>query len=269
MSANFNRSIRKICQSVYRFVAYHPSGRWSAGSGFFLNKKGDFLTCFHVAFGRELRHLRISPDFKQVSGVNEHSQLDAFYKTLGFIPKVELSSGSFYDAKLSDFDEKLDVALFKVDADASKFKVCKIDWRSRLDYGDRICFGGFPSHHDYQFDRSPLAVQEGIVSSFVETIIGGEKYQHVQLNSVNLGGNSGAPLFKMESDAIFGVINGNMNWGRDDVAIWGPTGTTKGSVRIPLSIAYATPMKSLRDFVFKNQTLESIQPADTLSPAEA
>ena len=152
-------------------------------------------------------------------------------------------------AVLKDFDEKYDIALFEVELASKKVKTCKLEWKPKLSHGDYVFFGGFPIHHDYVLGQAPLAVQEGMISSFVETIIGGEKYEHLQINSINLGGNSGAPLFKKWGRKVVGIVNGNMNFGNDSVMIQNPGNNqaTPQSFRIPLSIAYGTPINILKE----------------------
>lgn len=203
------------------------------------------------------------PEFQRIGENDEHGKLKNFYRTTIDKHEIELLDGSRYRAELKNFDEKHDIAFFNVSIKSSKIKACKIDWNSSIDYGDRVFFGGFPAHHDYQPNKSPFAVHEGIVSSFVETVVGGDRYEHLQIDSINLGGNSGAPLFRGRSDTVVGVINGNMNWGRDDLTIWEPAGHYKqGELRVPLSIAYATPMKLLKDFVSKSIHPDLISESD-------
>jgi S1-C subfamily serine protease len=247
LSGNINRKRER----VYRFIT-HSSNNYTVGSGFFISKHGGFLTCFHVAFKSELRQIRQNPDFQKITGNDEHSKLKVFYKTLIIKSEVEFPDSSRYVAELIDFDERFDIAFFKVRVDPSKVKVCRIDWNSSFNYTDNVFFGGFPTQPYYQSDKFPFAVHEGIVSSFVEMEIGGSKYQHVMINSVNLGGNSGAPLFRRRGSGVMGIINGNMNWGRDDLIGQDKAkGYVPVSLRTPLSIAYATPMKLLKEFIFE------------------
>ncbi len=249
----FSKNINRKRKLVHRFITYSPNENYGTGSGFFISNNGNFLTCFHVAFRKELRQIRQTSAFQKINGNNEHSKLENYYNTIITKAEVEFTDGSRSKAELKNFDEKHDVALFKVSAESSKIKVCKINWCFSLNYGDRVFFGGFPTHPDYQLDKAPLAVHEGVVSSFVETTVGGDKYQHIQINSINLGGNSGAPLFRGRSATVVGIINGNMNWGRDDIVVQNQAGTyVKESLRTPLSIAYATSMKLLKEFVFKH-----------------
>ncbi len=233
-------------ERVCRTIVYSASGL-STGSGFFISKD-NFLTCFHVIFGGELSRLRNDSRFKDSAGADEHSKFLSFYNANINKVEIELFDGTRISAILKDFDEKYDIALLEVMPN-EKIKICKVEWRPRLNRGDYVFFGGFPSHHSYSPDKTPIAVQEGMISSFIETQIGGEKYKHLQINSINLGGNSGAPLFKKGSKKVVGIINGNMNWGNDNVMIKDPiNGQSNPAVfRIPLAIAYATAMDILKE----------------------
>lgn len=234
-------------ERVYRVIVSFVGG-YSTGSGFFI-RKNLFLTCFHVAFTKELRRLRLDPLFKSIHNNNEHLNLLEFYKKNILKVEIEVSDNLRVIATLKNFDEKHDIAIFEVPPNGQKIKICALDFKPKLDRGDYVFFGGFPMHHDYAPDKTPFAVHEGMISSFVETIIGGDKYTHLQINSINLGGNSGAPLFKKYGWRVVGIVNGNMNWGYDYVMIGNPQNTTSTpqSFRVPLSIAYATPINILME----------------------
>jgi len=120
---------------------------------------------------------------------------------------------------LEKFDEKYDIVLLKLNSQKSpkKIKYCKLDFKTTLKQGDSMFFGGFPTCFCYGVTETPFAINTGMISSFPETIVGGERYEHIQINSINLGGNSGAPLFRKNRSSVVGIINGNMNWGRDDL----------------------------------------------------
>jgi S1-C subfamily serine protease len=232
---------------VYRVIITLRNGNHTVGSGFFI-KKNKFLTCFHVAFTKELKNLRTDLNFTGITGSDEHLRLKAFYDNQVATVEVELFDGTKLLANLANFNEKYDVALFTVELGNKKIKICKLAWRPKLDRGDYIFFNGFPVHHSYAIDKAPLAAQDGMISSFVETIIGGEKYNHLQINSINLGGNSGAPLFKKWGIKVIGIVNGNMNYGNDHVMTKNPANNQiiVQSLRTPLNIAYATSIETLK-----------------------
>lgn len=219
------------------------------GSGFFISAR-EFLTCFHVIFGSELKRIRNDPQFTSISGHDEHSRLQKFYDAK--VARIEIRSqyDIAFSATLKRFDERYDLVLLEVDDAAHLANICRLDFTARIDYGDYVSFGGFPTHFDYPVEKAPFAFHEGVLSAFVATAIGGEKYEHLQINSISLGGNSGAPLFTNNGAKVIGIMNGNMNWGRDDLtSVTGKESSlvyNQVSLRVPLSIAYATTLKLLK-----------------------
>lgn len=237
---------------TYRIIITFQNGA-SCGSGFFF-KKDKFLTCFHVVFGTELRNIRLDQSYVDSPGNDEHEKLQNYI--LNKVQRIEVEiDGVRHIATLVNFSEGYDTALLHVDTQDRKVAVSKLDFGSNLKHGRQLFFAGFPTHHDYSFDQSPIAVHQGILSAFVNTQVAGDKYDHLQINSINLGGNSGAPLFRKKGRKVVGIINGNMNWGRDDLAgilpnisgVIGQLNVSPVTLRVPLSIAYATTLRTLRD----------------------
>ena len=248
MFLSLNRTAYKRAR-VYRVISHGAYGYFGLGSGFFISTR-EFLTCFHVVFGSELRRIRTDPQFTSVAGADEHSRLQKFYEKK--VTRIEIRSQHdlAFTATLKQFDERHDIALLEVEDAAHRVNVCRLDFTPRLDYGDYVSFGGFPTHFDYPLEKAPFAFHEGVLSAFVSTAIGGDKYEHLQINSISLGGNSGAPLFTKNSSKVIGILNGNMNWGRDDLtSVTGKDAAlvyNQVSLRVPLSIAYATTLKLLK-----------------------
>jgi len=232
-------------QRIVRVICKYKVGD-SFGTGFFIEENGKLLTCFHVVFGKQLRQIREDSDLSNISGTHEHDKLREFYNNKISTLRVELLDGQKVDAKLLDFDEKFDIALLKINKDKN-ISFFKLDTNDDLDYDDNVFFCGYQYAAGYESKNFPFTVNNGVVSTFPETIVGGEKYQHIQLNSINLGGNSGAPVFRQGSNEVIAIINGNMIWGRDDILYKDKTGQNMvGSLRTPLGIAYATPLKILK-----------------------
>lgn len=245
----FSDRINYKKERILRIIIELKNVKPGTGSGFFINDKGQFLTCFHVIFGGELKNIRKSPDFKSISGNDEHSRLEQWFTNKVNKINVEFLDKSKAELQVERFDERYDIALLKLKDStiAKKIKYCRLDFKNTLKQGNLVFFGGFPICYPYKNTETPFAINTGMVSSFPETIIGGEKYEHIQINSINLGGNSGAPLFKKNRNRVIGIINGNMNWGSDDVAfIDNQRKLNKGSLRTPLSIAYATSLKLIQ-----------------------
>ncbi len=240
-----------VKERVYRVVIKYSNGVESSGSGFFINKK-KFITCFHVIFGGELRNIRSLPEYNSIQEDNEHEKLKIFYTNRTPSVFVELENGVKVTAEVDKFSEFYDITILNVETINKSVNVCKVNTESTPTYGDFVSFGGFPNQFGYTHDTAPFAYTEGVVSSFPETTIGGENYEHIKVNAINLSGNSGAPLFLKDKKTVIGFINGNMNWGRDDLLVAqimsnGQTNLLPVSLRVPLSIAYATSFKLIKE----------------------
>lgn len=240
-----------VKERVYRVIIRYGNGNESSGSGFFVNRER-FITCFHVLFGGELRNIRSRPDFNVIQQESEHERLKNYLTSQAPSVFIELDDGSRVTAEVEDFNEFYDFAVLKAATGNKEVNVCKINTKSSITYGDLVSFGGFPNQYGYTHDTTPFAYTEGLVSSFPTTVVAGENYEHIKINAINLSGNSGAPLFIKDKKAVIGFINGNMNWGRDDLLTAqllpnGQTNLQPVSHRVPLSIAYATSLKLIKD----------------------
>jgi len=219
------------------------------GTGFFVAEDGKLLTCFHVVFGQELRQIRNNPNFTAIAGSDEHSRLKEFYATTVSTLQVELPNRATVEAELLEFNEQYDIAALKL-KDDRRVEFFELAPDDDLDYDDAVFFCGYQFVYGYSPHQYPFAVNSGRVASFPDIIVGGERYQHIQVSSVNLRGNSGAPLFRAGSNAVVGVVNGHMYWGSDNLACVDDSGGSmkinKGTLQIPLSITFATHLKTIQ-----------------------
>jgi S1-C subfamily serine protease len=222
----------------------------SHATGFFIAEDGTLLTCFHVVFGQELGQIRTNPRFAAIPGSDEHSRLEEFYARTISALIAELPDGTTVEAELLEFNAHYDVAALKL-KDHQRVEFFALAPDDALDYDDGVFFCSYPFIIGYSPHERPFAVNSGRVSSFPHVMVGGEKYPHIQISSLNLHGNSGAPLFREGSNAVVGMVNGHMHWGSDNLAFVddssGSTRLTKDSLRIPLSIAFATHLKTIRE----------------------
>lgn len=233
-------------ERIVRVIILYNQGD-SIGTGFFISPV-DVLTCFHVVWGLELRNIRNNPEYQRRQEGDEHTKLEGFLNQKLSKIEIELPDGRKEQCSLKIFDEIHDIAILSVNDSKSKHKFFKLDYNSSISYGDEVMFCGFPTAVGYRADQTPFALTAGVVSTFVETQVGGDNYEHIQINGVNLEGNSGAPLFKKYSNKAIGIINGNMNRGNDNLAAYGENNNlTRVSFRIPLGITYATSVKLLRE----------------------
>ncbi len=248
----FTNSIKYKEERTFRIHVYKKDGNFGTGTGFFINKGKTFFTCFHVVFCSELKKIRTISALNSILGNNEHEKLKNYFNEK--IGKIEVVSkeGIKYELELVDFNELFDIANLKIKDSNIKLSEIKSLNIKNVDFkqGDKLFFCGFPTCAGYDNREAPFAINTGIISSFPEITIAGDKYKHLQINSINLGGNSGAPLFKKNSNLVVGIINGNMNWGSDNIAFGQiiQNSTVVGETfRIPLSIAYATSFKLIRE----------------------
>src|SRR3989338_1683529 len=208
---------------ILRVTINYTNNGWSTGSGFFINDKGHFLTCFHVAFGQGFSKLKNTSEYQQIIGLNEHEKLDKWFAQSVKSVIIEFPDKTTASLKLKKHNHKFDIVLLKLSDEnfGKDIKYFDLDFNAEINYDDHVFFAGFPISPPYDNRETPFAINTGIVSSFPNTEVVGERYQHIQ-------------------------INRNMNWGADNVAyvVDDKTGRTqKGSLRTPLSIAYATSLR--------------------------
>jgi S1-C subfamily serine protease len=247
--AKINNDVAFKHKRIVRVIVKYRNGNYGTGTGFFISKEGELLTCFHVAFGNELRAIRANQIFPTIIGPDEHTRLQTYYGTVIDSTEVEFSDGSRKTANLVSFDSKYDVAKLKI-TENIQTDFFEFDMKYQPILDDPIFFCGYQYAVGYDADKCPLAVNRGIISAIGQMEVGGDKYEHIQINSINLSGNSGSPLFLEESNNVIGMINGNMNWGADNFALFNeakPPGLYMASNRVPLSIAYATSITIIRD----------------------
>ena len=179
--------------------------------------------------------------------------------------QVELMDGKRMMAEIIKFDEGVDVALLKIvnntnmesktilntdgnfgKLSETKFPFFELDVTYTPEYDESTFFCGFQMTGGYSNPTDyPFSINRAVVSAFPEIEVAGKRHQHIQLNSINLGGNSGAPLFVEGSNVVIGIINGNMNWNINNLII----GSESKQITqvVPLCIAYATSIKLIKE----------------------
>jgi hypothetical protein len=221
-----------------------PGNLYTVGTAFPAGMARRYMTCFHVIFGKSLKELRADQTFQASAGANEHEKLATYQQANTANIQLQLSNGSLINAVLESFSEQYDSVLLSTTGGPEHFFELEIEHRPNI--GDQIFFCGYQYAVGIEAKNFPFTVNSGFVSTIVPNEVAGGNYEHLQLNSINLGGNSGAPVFRRDSNVVVAMINGNMNWGRDDIAVVnGPGLVKKDSLRVPLSIAYATPLSLL------------------------
>lgn len=225
-------------------ILNHVTNQVSVGTGFFITQN-DIITCSHVLLMKDLASLEKNEDFNKTN-LNE-DLIKKFHKSFTRKIEIEFSDKSKKEVFLKHIDPKNDFAILRLSSGSSYGKYFEVDVNKTFYYNDYVSFCGFQNTPYVHVTESPFTYNDGKISSFPDLIVAGDKYQHIQINSINLGGNSGAPLFMDREYKAVGIINGNQNHGSDNVAFFDDKGTiVRNAFRIPLSIAYATSFESLR-----------------------
>ncbi|HJV36936.1 DegQ family serine endoprotease [Geomonas sp.] len=141
----------------------HPQKQKSLGSGFIISDDGYIITNNHV-----------------VAGADE--------------VKVKLSDGREFKAEIKGRDEKLDLALVKIDAKA-QLPVAPLGDSDKLEVGEWVMAIGNP------FGLAQT-VTVGIVSAQGRVIGSGPYDDFIQTDASINPGNSGGPLFNAEGEVI-------------------------------------------------------------------
>lgn len=236
-----NKDISFKRDRIVRIISHYKNGGYSTGTGFLVNENRNVLTCWHVICGIDLKILKSIPEFQQSTKNTESKKVDEYFKNKTSKIEVELPNGRKLRAILKSYDYYYDLAVLGIPKSGEKIPFFELELNKSLDYSDEILFCGYPNCPDYGLLESPFAVNTGIVSTFPDVEIAGGKYKGIQLNSICVGGNSGAPLFKKDSNKPCGIINGYRWQGRDDLAIYKKDGSLEqGGLRVPISISYAT-----------------------------
>jgi len=244
------KEIGYLYKRIAKVFVKYKNGTISVGTGFFVSENGLLITCWHVIAGGLLRDIKNTDDYKDIINTTESEKIKKYLEN--HIQKIEIEEhdGTKNKVNLKDYDFVHDLAILKTMKSSGKKLFFEIDVTSKLDYLDDALFVGFPEAPYYTHDSYPFAINTCVVSAFPEVIIGGKKYTHVQLNGVNLGGNSGAPLLKRGDSKVFGIINGNFIKQHNSLVVLKDAsdlnaGFVKGNFAVPLGITYSTPTSLL------------------------
>lgn len=183
-------AIKEIKQSVVAIGFTFPGATEMnveniSGSGFIISEKGYVCTCAHVVSGKQ-GQLRVS-----VIGKGEYPHAPS---------QVIL------------VDNERDIAIIKLPppppekSEEIKFIPVKLGNSLSIEEGKEVAFCGFPFGGGTGGGFT-ASTTKGIVSAIRPKEIDGEIVQHFQLDAMTMEGNSGAPLFDIETGEIIGIIN--------------------------------------------------------------
>ena len=215
----------------------------SFGTGFFVQANGLFLTCGHVVLGSDFKNVQNKQDFINTPGVNSCEKAMNYHSAIVNNIKVELENGNLMNATLDRINPDYDVAILHVLGEDFSHSFLRVEKIVEPYLGEEISFYGFPEVLGHTYTNSPFVVNTSIVSTFPTTTIAGGNYKHMQINATTIGGISGAPVFKGDSNVVIGIINGNYHWAFNNIVCRGQNGDEVWTTRVPLGIGYATSMK--------------------------
>jgi len=236
-----NEDISYKHERTVRVISRFKNGNSSVGTGFLINENRNILTCWHVICGIDLKDLQNAPEFQQSTKTIESEKVDEYFKNKTSKIEVEPPNGKKMSAILKSYDYYYDLAVLRIPKSSGKLPFFELELNQNLDYSDEIIFCGYPESLGYSPLDSPFAVNTGMVSSFPKVDIAGGKYEKIQLTSICIGGNSGAPLFKRDSNKVYGIVNGYQWRGFDNMAIFENNVYSRVvSHKVPLNISFAT-----------------------------
>lgn len=198
---------------------------------------GLVLTCAHVVLGKA-RLIDIPAE--------ELSDWRA-YRSAHIRSTILIDAGGREHAcEIERCEPALDVALIRTSSGMPTLTMDAVDLRP----GQDIVYYGYPYAIQNAERDWPLSVFRGTVSARAEVTVGGtERRAFAVVQGLVLGGVSGGPVFDAATGDLLGMINGQMNWGRDDVLIneRDEAGNQKiADTDTPLPVGYATSFAFLR-----------------------
>lgn len=153
------------------------------GTGFVISEKGYICTCAHVVTGKQ-GQLNI--------GVKENGKY------------VWAASGIV----LIDYER--DIAIIKLPPPPPEkkieFKPIVPGDSKSVEEGQEIAFCGFPFGGTTGGGFTP-STTKGLISAFRPKRVGDIEVQHFQLDAMIMEGNSGAPVFDIETGEVLGIVN--------------------------------------------------------------
>jgi S1-C subfamily serine protease len=240
-------------ERIVRIISHFKNGDVGVGTGFLVN--GNILTCWHVICGTDLKVLRSNTDFSLSTKPTEAEKMNEYFNKITARIEVEFPNGTKVNTTLKEYDYYYDLAVLRIPKNCGKLSSFELETENSLDYSDEINYSGYPACLGYNLIDSPFAYSSGTISAFPNVEIAGGKYDMIQLSSICIGGNSGAPLFKKGINKVFGIVNGFEWRGFDNLAIFQNGNFSKTvNLHVPINISYATSFELLlkKSPVFKH-----------------
>ena len=202
---------QQVLPSVVSVVTHMSSGQgYGAGSGVIMREDGYILTNYHVIEGGDAVKIML------------------------------LSDGATYDAQLVGYDESLDIAVLKIDAEG--LTAAQFGDSALLEIGDAAYAIGNPMGYLYG------TMTDGIISALhVEVDVDGKSMNLIQTSAALNSGNSGGALIN-EQGQVVGITVAKISGKEDEALVEG--------------LGLAIPISDARPFInYILETGETCQPA--------
>ena len=202
---------QQVLPSVVSVVTHMSSGQgYGAGSGVIMREDGYILTNYHVIEGGDAVKIML------------------------------LSDGATYDAQLVGYDESLDIAVLKIDAEG--LTAAQFGDSDLLEIGDAAYAIGNPMGYLYG------TMTDGIISALhVEVDVDGKSMNLIQTSAALNSGNSGGALIN-EQGQVVGITVAKISGKEDEALVEG--------------LGSAIPISDARPFInYILETGETCQPA--------
>lgn len=202
---------QQVLPSVVSVVTHMSSGQgYGAGSGVIMREDGYILTNYHVIEGGDAVKIML------------------------------LSDGATYDAQLVGYDESLDIAVLKIDAEG--LTAAQFGDSDLLEIGDAAYAIGNPMGYLYG------TMTDGIISALhVEVDVDGKSINLIQTSAALNSGNSGGALIN-EQGQVVGITVAKISGKEDEALVEG--------------LGLAIPISDARPFInYILETGETCQPA--------
>lgn len=202
---------QQVLPSVVSVVTHMSSGQgYGAGSGVIMREDGYILTNYHVIEGGDAVKIML------------------------------LSDGATYDAQLVGYDESLDIAVLKIDAEG--LTAAQFGDSDLLEIGDAAYAIGNPMGYLYG------TMTDGIISALhVEVDVDGKSMNLIQTSAALNSGNSGGALIN-EQGQVVGITVAKISGKEDEALVEG--------------LGLAIPISDARPFInYILETRETCQPA--------
>ncbi|HDR3908888.1 MULTISPECIES: trypsin-like serine peptidase [Bacillus] len=180
-----------VVNVVYTVGRITPNGILPLGTATLLNKMNHFVTAAHVTNNDDNNLVVVLPKVESLSDYQDMSS----YQEINYLEVKIVATNPLHDLcilKLSN--DKIETS--------STVTISSLD---SLNVGDKVNLFGFP---DLNFGRVVLTKQETEIGAKILLENLGEKVKHAVINIQSRQGQSGGPVFRLNSTNLIGILTG-------------------------------------------------------------